>query len=290
VPPIAGCSDLGGLAVLPPPYNQVTNTCSMDSDCNNVGIQYDVGKAIQNLVGGTELDLGFTSVTISSPANVEYPMPICAEIHLTGDIDCGICVPCEKDADCQPIDVDPLVGDIFKNEPLAQIAFALLADLLWGNNDNHHLNFFCLNVAAGYGACIPCANPLSSCGGGTGMGSGMCDHDVCATGTALDGTCDPCAANVCAVDNYCCDTEWDDICVGLADDNCADICSQGDPCAAHDECTVGNALQPSCSTCAADVCAADPFCCNTEWDDLCVAHAADNTDADYQASCAAVCP
>ena len=289
VPPINGCSDLGGLAVLPAPYDQVTNTCSMDSDCANVGVQYDVGKAIQDLVGGTELDLGFASVTISSPANVEYPMPICIDdaFELPGGGTCGICVPCEVDSDCQAINVDQVSADLFKDEPLAQIAFALLADLLWGDKD-HNLNFFCLEVAGGYGACIPCANPLSPCGGSDTQGS--CDHGPCDTGTALGANCGTCEAAVCAEDSFCCDTAWDSVCVGLADTHCANICTNGDPCAAHDECTAGTPLQPNCSQCAQDVCAADPFCCDTSWDPLCVAHATDPMDADFQASCTAVCP
>ncbi len=289
IPPITGCSDLGGIAVLPEPYSDFTNTCSNDNDCANVGILYDVGKQIQDLVGGTELDLGFTSVTISSPANVEYKMPICAEINFTDSLTCGVCVPCEKDADCAPIDVDPLVGDLFKGEPLAQIAFALLADLLWGSSNDHNLNFFCLKVAAGYGACIPCANPLSPCGGGGG-GSGSCNHDVCVEGDPLDGSCDPCASNVCDEDSYCCTTEWDDICVDLADQYCANICSGGNPCTKHDECTAGDALLSSCSSCTAAVCAVDPYCCSTAWDSLCVDHASDPTDPDYQSACAATCP
>ena len=293
IPPVAGCSDLGGLAVLPEPYSDFTNLCSPsqgNADCANVGIQYDVGKQIQDLVGGPELDLGFTTVTISSPANVEYPMPICAGLEITDGVTCGVCVPCKEDSDCQPIDVDPLIGDLFADEPLAQIAFALLADLLWGSSDDHHLNFFCLDVAGELGACLPCANPLSECGGGGGGGSGMCDHNVCTVGSPLDGDCDDCAELVCDEDSFCCNNTWDQDCIDLADDVCNGICSSGDPCQQHDACTEGVALLASCNQCTADVCAADSFCCNSAWDDVCVAHATDPQDDDYQASCAAICP
>jgi hypothetical protein len=287
IPPVAGCSDLGGVAVLPEPYSDVTNLCSDDADCANVGILYDVGKQIQDLVGGTELDLGFTSVTITSPANVEYKMPICADIEITDTISCGVCVPCEEDADCQPIDIDPLIGDLFKDEPLAQIAFALLADLLWGDEDDHHLNFFCLNVAAGYGACIPCANPLSSCGGGGGggMGSGSCPHDVCTEGDALDSTVcmgveGQCVADVCAQDDWCCTEDWDDLCVNLADAECNGICTGAGPCSG-DVCTVkATPRLETCDGCTGAICAADPFCCDVEWDQACVDQA-DPLDAEY---------
>jgi hypothetical protein len=39
---------------------------------------------------------------------------------------------------------------------------------------------------------------------------------------------------------------------------------------AHDLCETGTALNPSCDQCAASICAVDPFCCNFEWDGLCV--------------------
>jgi hypothetical protein len=211
-------------------------------------------------------------------------MPICADVEITDDISCGICVPCEQDSDCQPIDVDPLIGDLFVNEPLAQIAFALLADLLWGDNPDHHLNFFCLDVAAGYGACIPCANPLSPCGqGGGGMGSGMCNHDVCSTGDALDGNCDPCAAAVCAQDDFCCTNTWDSICVDLADSECNDICTGGDPCT-QDFCQESGAALEGCNACTQAVCAQDPYCCDVAWDQYCVAYT-DPQDPEYISAC-----
>ncbi|HXV74774.1 MAG TPA: right-handed parallel beta-helix repeat-containing protein [Candidatus Polarisedimenticolaceae bacterium] len=39
----------------------------------------------------------------------------------------------------------------------------------------------------------------------------------------------------------------------------------------HDLCTVGPVLAPDCSPCARQICAADPYCCDTEWDLQCVA-------------------
>jgi len=39
-----------------------------------------------------------------------------------------------------------------------------------------------------------------------------CAHSVCGTGDALDPTCDPCAAQVCAGDSFCCDILWDSSC------------------------------------------------------------------------------
>jgi hypothetical protein len=44
-------------------------------------------------------------------------------------------------------------------------------------------------------------------------GSGTCAHDVCSVGDKLTVGCDPCATAVCAQDSYCCDVEWDQLCV-----------------------------------------------------------------------------
>jgi hypothetical protein len=35
-------------------------------------------------------------------------------------------------------------------------------------------------------------------------------------GGTLDSSCDPCVSDLCWSDSYCCDTEWDDICVAEA--------------------------------------------------------------------------
>jgi hypothetical protein len=273
-PPATGCSDLGnGVAVLPPPYSDFTQACSNDNDCAGAGIQFNVGQAIRDLVGDDELDLGFHQIKIND-ANVNYAMPKCASIELTETISCGICVPCKVDSDCQPIAIDQLVVDLFKNDPFALIGGALLMDLLWGDNDDHNLNFFCQPVAAGYGACIPCGNPLAPCGSGGGGGSGgTCDHGVNEVGGPLTDSCSPCAATVCGADPFCCGASsgtWDQLCVNQAAQMCASC--------AHDECTQGDALDPSCNSCVGSVCAADPFCCNTQsggWDNLCVSQAAD---------------
>ncbi len=47
------------------------------------------------------------------------------------------------------------------------------------------------------------------------------------------------------------------------------------PSCGHDVCTEGTPLLTACSSCAATVCAADPFCCNVAWDALCIDEAVD---------------
>jgi len=41
------------------------------------------------------------------------------------------------------------------------------------------------------------------------------------------------------------------------------------PCP-HDECTVGAALDSSCTPCVTDICLEDPFCCASKWNTYCV--------------------
>jgi hypothetical protein len=258
----AGCSDLGdGALTLPAPYDQITNTCSDDADCDGVGITYNVGEALRDLLGtdqivGQQID----------DANIEYPMDACAAITIANK-SCGVCVPCRDDSDCEDIDLDALSGDLFPGVGGALLAFAF--DAIFGDND-HKLYMYCESVAAGYGVCVPCPGLLNDCapGGGGGGGSGSCDHPADQVGTPLDPSCDDCAATVCAFDPFCCDPQgqWDSICV----DEAAAECGQA---TCHDPCTTGDPMGASCGTCEGDVCAADPYCCNTSWDAACVAAA-----------------
>ncbi len=253
-----GCSDLGqGALALPAPFNQVTQTCSNDMDCvqSQAGVQYNVGEALKELIGADSI--------VGQPigdAFLTYPMPVCGAITLA-DVSCGFCVPCRVDSDCTDINLDTLTGDLFPGVGGALLAFVL--DQLFGPND-HNLYMYCETIAAGYGACLPCPGLINDCSpGGPGGGSGTCDHPPTQVGGPLDPACDSCAQTVCGFDTYCCTTEWDDICVQEAADNCGssdchDVCDQGPPMGAE------------CGTCEGTVCANDSYCCNTSWDSLCV--------------------
>lgn len=264
----AGCSDLGqGAAVLPDPWNQVTNTCSNDGDCAGVGITYNVGELLRDITGFDQI----------SDANIEYPMSQCASISI-GETSCGVCVPCQVDADCMPIDIDQVAGDAFG--PLGALAAAFLLDQIFGENE-HAVQMYCQAVAGGYGVCAPCPGIIYECGtttGGGGGGSGSCDHDACTAGAALDPTCDTCAEALCAADAYCCDTAWDDVCVGEVATYCTNDCSGtgggGGP-VCHDECVAGGALDPTCNACVEAICNYDNYCCTTDWDSVCVGYVTD---------------
>lgn len=52
-----------------------------------------------------------------------------------------------------------------------------------------------------------------------------CSHGICSNGGALNNKCDPCVTAICKVDPYCCDTNWDGICVGEVGTICGIICN-----------------------------------------------------------------
>jgi hypothetical protein len=73
------------------------------------------------------------------------------------------------------------------------------------------------------GSCGACANGQSCDANGQcqSPGGNSCAHGLCAKGSPLDPTCDPCVGQICAQDSFCCDTRWDRTCV----DEVASICS-----------------------------------------------------------------
>jgi hypothetical protein len=70
---------------------------------------------------------------------------------------------------------------------------------------------------------------------------------------------------VCALDAFCCDNEWDAQCTQEADQDCAAGCAFGtDCCMPHPTAGCDDMAVETC------VCNEDPFCCDQEWDGLCV--------------------
>lgn len=111
----------------------------------------------------------------------------------------------------------------------------------------------------------------SSSSGSSSTGGGGTCHDYCVVGGPLAGSCDPCAAAVCAKDSFCCDVKWDGLCVSQVGESCNKTCTAlpASTCE-HNECVAGVALTPDCSSCAEAVCGADDFCCKTTWDAICI--------------------
>jgi hypothetical protein len=78
--------------------------------------------------------------------------------------------------------------------------------------------------------CGNCAIDCGTCSGGAGGGTGgttpidLCSHDSCSVGPALSDQCGKCEAVVCQNDPFCCEREWDSVCVSGAQELCAQNC------------------------------------------------------------------
>jgi hypothetical protein len=102
-----------------------------------------------------------------------------------------------------------------------------------------------------------------------------CAHHKCATGAALDPSCDACVKQICAVDPTCCSDTWSQGCVDKVHDVCGAFCSSSVPQCAHDLCFTGDPLDAACDkACVEQVCASNKACCSSDWDSSCVADAA----------------
>jgi hypothetical protein len=76
------------------------------------------------------------------------------------------------------------------------------------------------------GVVLPPATFLS--GGGTNDDDepvGGCAHDICATGSKLEASCDPCVAKIAEADSFCVENSWDKTCV----EEVASVCDQTCP-------------------------------------------------------------
>ncbi|MBZ0238731.1 MAG: hypothetical protein K8M05_40855, partial [Deltaproteobacteria bacterium] len=98
---------------------------------------------------------------------------------------------------------------------------------------------------------------------------------VCQPGAPLDPTCDPCVAQVCAIDDFCCAVEWDQQCAMGAEQVCGAPCSSGGGGG-------GGGGGSQCDQCIQELCLYDPYCCYVEWDAQC--------DQEAQQLCGQVCP
>ncbi len=210
--PAAGCSDLGkGVVVLPDPFSRVTQTCSVDGDCAGIKASLNVGGLIKRATG---LNVG--------DASLDYPMNACASVDILDGKKCGVCVPCKKDLDCQPIDVQKFAGQAFG--PIGSIAAALLLDRVFGPSDRK-VHMYCQMITGGYGACVPCPSFFQRCGDSAAgeEKATLCPHDVCTIGPALGPTCDTgCAGQVAAKDAFCGSVMgfWDQRCRALVETEC----------------------------------------------------------------------
>jgi hypothetical protein len=80
-----------------------------------------------------------------------------------------------------------------------------------------------------------------------------------------------CCDAVCGADAFCCANQWDGICVDEATEMCNSCGGSvtGSCYSAHANAHCNDA------GCCTTVCASDPFCCNNQWDSICVNEALD---------------
>lgn len=107
---------------------------------------------------------------------------------------------------------------------------------------------------------------------------GDCPHDTCVTGTQLQTSCGTCASRICSVDPFCCNSNWDSICVSEVRTVCQSArCGESQAACSHTLCSTGAPLAGECDapvwgvSCTSAICAGDPFCCSQSWDASCVA-------------------
>ncbi|MBL8743875.1 MAG: hypothetical protein JNK04_22355 [Myxococcales bacterium] len=134
---------------------------------------------------------------------------------------------------------------------------------------------------AGFTACTGTLDATCADDGGEGGAGGgpveppACTHDACEVGDPMSEACDACVAAVCAADSYCCEVAYDEYCVAAAQAETVCGCEPAIACE-HDLCATGTILDPACDPCVETVCAEDGYCCNTEWDELCVSRATES--------------
>jgi len=174
-------------------------------------------------------------------------------------------------------------------------------------------------------ACVPKCDGIQCGPDGCGGSCGGCKPGYLCVGGMCQGQqgggCEPagtpgcggctCEKCVCGMDPYCCEVQWDSICVdecvnecgGCEPAVCGDgMCANGENCAACPadcgcppgvDCIngfCGGGGGEGCTShpytgcggcpCEACVCNMDPFCCNNSWDGICVSECWQNCGAD----------
>ncbi len=159
------------------------------------------------------------------------------------DLDCCITV-CEEDAFCCETEWDNICGDLAND----------MCPTVCGDGSCN-----------GEETCSDCAEDCGECPVGCPGAGGTCLKANGSTGCSNVACCEA----ICAADDTCCNIAWDSGCAHDALDLCAptaDLCpGMGGGCFV-DNGTPGCADEACCLT----VCAGDPFCCESEWDDICV--------------------
>lgn len=151
------------------------------------------------------------------------------------------------------------------------------------------------------GVCSTCESALPNgvdCGANADCCSGYCNESFFQCGDKCAKQDEACAVNTDCCDGVCvmgvCQAKCPSTCV-VNEDCCSQKCvnsqclpdcaNKGSDVCTHNTCTIGAPLNTICTTCTAsqgctvspecvkNVCDADPYCCCTSWDSLCVLEA-----------------
>lgn len=142
-------------------------------------------------------------------------------------------------------------------------------------------DIFCAEFAATLPACSDCLSVNEGCTDPMAINydpnasvSLYCDQFQGTPGFPASPECE---AVVCADDNFCCETSWDNVCASMVVDypECTE-CAQTEELCEYTYCDVEQTFAgfPLDAGCETAVCAQDDYCCDTEWDDLCAGLAA----------------
>jgi hypothetical protein len=100
------------------------------------------------------------------------------------------------------------------------------------------------------------------------LGTPSASADACCETGDGPGCVDPLVeACVCAVDPYCCTTEWDWICAGEVTSLGCHVCPPPPP-PSNECCEVSGTAGCTDAIVEACVCGSDPYCCDVAWDQL----------------------
>jgi len=106
-----------------------------------------------------------------------------------------------------------------------------------------------------------------------------CHHDKCTSGIPLASSSGACISSICTADPFCCSTGWDSACTAEVRTVCSSLtCTESEGTCGHPLCTAGPVLVNLCDStkanCVSSICTADPYCCSTAWDSVCVGEVA----------------
>ncbi|HRX84001.1 MAG TPA: right-handed parallel beta-helix repeat-containing protein, partial [Phycisphaerae bacterium] len=285
------CDDLHGAGCSLSPIEQCV--CAVDPYCCAVEWDRLCAQAVEPLACGV--------CPISLDCNLDTIPDECQEDCNANGVpdDCDIAAG--SSADCNDDDVpDECQGGCNQNgvPDACDILAGTSADCdqngvpdeCEGGCNNNGVPDIC-DVAAGTSADCNANNVPDECEGGCNA-NGIPDeceiatvHDCCSTQHGPGCNRPEIEACVCAHDAYCCNVNWDRSCTALVEDGTCGACPLVEDCNANaipDECEVDNGQ--SAGTCCttghgagcsdpeveACVCAIDSFCCEFDWDSICV--------------------